>query len=96
MTTKTPVQQLEEQKNRLSQLKERHTRVHVKLEAERQALAEAQAEAQALFGTSELGSLREMYRHRSEENERMVLQFIAALDDVERRLADVERQAQVA
>jgi len=94
MTVKTPVQQLEEQKTRLATLQERHTRVQVKLEAERQALQEAQAEARALFGTSDLEELRNLFRQRQVDNERQVADFIQALDDVERRLGDVERQTQ--
>lgn len=94
MTVKTPVQQLEEQKTRLATLQERHTRVQVKLEAERQALQEAQAEALALFGTSDLEELRNLFRQRQVDNERQVADFIQALDDVERRLGDVERQTQ--
>ena len=92
---KTPVETLEENKRRHASLKERHTRVHVKLEAERQALEDAKANARAQFGTDDLAQLREMFRARQGENEQKVFEFVLALDEVDRKLTDIERQVSV-
>ncbi len=92
---KSPVEIFAEQKRRLGELTERRTRAQVTLEAEQRALAEAQAEAVRLFGTSDLDALRTMYRERTEENDRKVVEFVMALDEVERLLADIERQIAV-
>ncbi len=94
-TKKSPVEIFAEQKRRLAELNERRTRAQVTLEAEQRALAEAQAEAMRLFGTSDLDALRTMFRERTEENDRKVVEFVMALDDVERQLADIERQITV-
>lgn len=95
MIAKTPAQQLEDLKTRLAALQERRTRVQVKLEAEKQALAEAQAEARAMFGTADLEELRALYRQRQQDNDKALQEFASALEDAERRLTDVERQAQI-
>ncbi len=91
-TQKSSVQILEEQKRRLANLQERRTRVQVRLETERNALQTAQQEAVALFGTADLDALRALYRERQSENDRRVMEFVMSLDDIEQRLADIERQ----
>lgn len=92
---KTSVQILDEQKKRLAALQERRTRLQVRLETERKALQEAQEEAQALFGTSDLDALRALYRERQADNDRKVVDFVMALDDIDQRLGDIERQTQM-
>ena len=89
---KTSVELFEESKRRLSALRERHTRAQVRLETERQALAAAKAEAQAQFGTNSLDALRELYKTQNSENDQVVMDLVLFLDDVERKLGDVERQ----
>lgn len=91
-TQKSSVQILEEQKRRLTNLQERRTRVQVRLETERNALQTAQQEAVAMFGTADLDALRALYRERQSENDRRVMEFVMSLDDIEQRLADIERQ----
>lgn len=94
MTTqqKTSVQILDDQKRRLAALQERRTRVQVRVETERRALQETQAEAQAQFGTSDLEALRQLYRDRQSDNDRKVVEFVMALDEIDQRLSDIERQ----
>ncbi len=94
MTTqqKTSVQILDDQKRRLASLQERRTRVQVRIETERRALQETQAEAQAQFGTSDLEALRQLYRDRQSDNDRKVVEFVMALDEIDQRLSDIERQ----
>jgi len=92
---KTSVQILDEQKKRLANLQERRTRLQVRLETERKALQDAQEEAQALFGTSDLDALRALYRERQADNDRKVVDFVMALDEIDQRLADIERQTQL-
>lgn len=92
---KTSVQILDEQKKRLANLQERRTRLQVRLETERKALQDAQEEAQTLFGTSDLDALRALYRERQADNDRKVVDFVMALDEIDQRLADIERQTQL-
>lgn len=89
---KTSVQILEEQKKRITALQERRTRAQVRIETERKALQEAQAEAEALFKTSDLDALRALFREQQSENDRLVLELVMALDDLEQSLSDIERQ----
>lgn len=92
---KTPAAILDEQKTRLSRLAERRTRLQVSQENNQRQLAEAQAEAQKLFGTSDLDQLRELFRQGEATNGQAVVDFMMALDDVETRLHDIERQISV-
>lgn len=89
---KTTVQILDEQKRRVFTLQERRTRAQVKLENDRKALAEAKAEAEKLFKTSELTKLRELYSTVQGENDQKVMEFVMAVDEVEEKLGNIERQ----
>lgn len=89
---KTSIEVLEEQKRRLAALAERRTRAQVRLENERRALEEARAEAQRLFKTDDLEALRALFRTSQDENDRKVVEFVMALDAVDQKLADIERQ----
>lgn len=91
-TQKTSVQILDDQKKRLASLQERRTRIQVRVETERRTLTEAQQEAIALFNTADLDQLRKIYRERQELNDRVVVEFVMSLDDIEQKLGDIERQ----
>lgn len=91
-TQKTSVQILDDQKKRLASLQERRTRIQVRVETERRTLTEAQQEAIALFDTADLDQLRKIYRERQELNDRVVVEFVMSLDDIEQKLGDIERQ----
>jgi hypothetical protein len=91
-TNSSAVQLLDEQKKRVVALQERRTRVQVRIETERTALAAASAEAMALFGTSDLTALRQLYRDQIAENDRAVMEFMLEVDGVEQQIADIERQ----
>lgn len=91
-TTSASVDILNEQKKRLGGLQERRTRAQVRLETERKALEEAKAEAIRLFATDDIDALRKMYRERQDTNDRLVLEFVMTLDNVEQALTDLERQ----
>lgn len=92
---KNSIEILEEQKKRLAALQERRTRAEVRLETERKALEEARAEALRLFGTNDLDALRNLYRERQDDNDRKVVEFMLALDTVEQKLSDIERQVSI-
>jgi polyhydroxyalkanoate synthesis regulator protein len=89
---KTPIQALEEQKKRHQALSERATRLRVEFETATRQLQEAQQEAAKEFGTQNLDELRALYRTREEDNERKVFEFTLALDELEKSLAEAERQ----
>ena len=89
---KTTVEVFAECKQRLTALRERHTRVQVRLEADRQALATAKEQARELFGTDSLEGLRELFKTRSAENDQTVMDLVLYLDDAERKLSDLDRQ----
>ena len=91
-TQKTSVQILDDQKKRLASLQERRTRIQVRVETERRTLTEAQQEAIALFDTADLDQLRKIYRERQELNDRVVVEFVMSLDDIEQKLGDIESQ----
>lgn len=91
----TPVELFAQQKKRHAELSERRTRAQVQLEAERRALAEAREEAKAAFGTEDLDALRALFRERSADNERKVMELMMALDEIENSLTNVERQIAV-
>jgi RNA processing factor Prp31 len=90
--TKTSIEILGEQQKRLAQLSERRTRAQVRLENEKRALEEARAEAKRLFGTDDVEALRKLFRTSQDDNDRKVVEFVMALDDVEQKLGDIERQ----
>lgn len=92
---KNSIEILEEQKKRLAALQERRTRAEVRLETERKALEEARADALRLFGTNDLDALRNLYRERQDDNDRKVVEFMLALDTVEQKLSDIERQVSI-
>lgn len=89
---KTATALFEEQKRRHAALAERRTRAEGHLQAERQALREAQQEALSLFGTDDLGKLRELFAQLTQANDQSVVEFVMALDDLEQGLTSVERQ----
>lgn len=90
--TQSAIEILDEQRKRLGQLAERRTRAQVRLENEKRALEEARAEAKRLFGTDDVEALRKLYRTSQDENDRKVVEFVMALDGVEQKLGDIERQ----
>lgn len=91
-TQKTAVQELEEQKKRLTGLQDRRNRVSVRLDHERKVLHEAKTEAQSLFGTSDIDALRALYKKNQTDNDQVMTEFGFALDMVEQELTDIERQ----
>lgn len=91
-TNTSSVEILEQQKKRLRALEDRRTRAQVRLESERKSLVEAQEEAKKLFGTDNLDELRELYKRRHTENDQKIMDFVLALDDIEKSLSDIERQ----
>jgi hypothetical protein len=95
MAEKNAVALLKEQKERLEKLRERRTRVAGELGARKQQLADACAEAKKEFGTDNLEEMRALYSRREAANDEVVMNFILQLDDVEQKLADIERQSNV-
>jgi hypothetical protein len=93
--TKSSTQILEESAKRLAVLAERRTRAQVRLENEKRALEEARAEAKRLFGTDDVEELRKLFRASQEDNDRKVVEFVLALDDVDQKLGDIERQVEL-
>lgn len=93
--TKSSTQILEESGKRLAALAERRTRAQVRLETEKRALEEARAEAKRLFGTDDVEELRKLFRASQEDNDRKVVEFVLALDDVDQKLGDIERQVEL-
>jgi hypothetical protein len=93
--TKSSTQILEESAKRLAALSERRTRAQVRLENEKRALEEARAEAKRLFGTDDVEELRKLFRASQEDNDRKVVEFVLALDDVDQKLGDIERQVEL-
>lgn len=93
--TKSSTQILEESGKRLSALAERRTRAQVRLENEKRALEEARTEAKRLFGTDDVEELRKLFRVSQEDNDRKVVEFVLALDDVDQKLGDIERQVEL-
>ena len=93
--TKSSAQVLEESARRLAALAERRTRAQVKLENEKRALEEARAEAKRLFGTDDVEELRKLFRASKEDNDRKVVDFVFALDSVDEKLGDIERQVEL-
>lgn len=93
--TKNAVALLKEQKDRLEKLRDRRTRVAGELGAKKQQLADACAEAVREFGTDDLNELRALFARREAANDEVVMGFILQLDEVEARLAEVERQVNV-
>jgi len=92
---KSSTQILEESAKRLAALAERRTRAQVRLENEKRALEEARAEAKRLFGTDDVEELRKLFRASQEDNDRKVVEFVLALDDVDQKLGDIERQVEL-
>jgi hypothetical protein len=76
-------------------LAERRTRAQVRLENEKRALEEARAEAKRLFGTDDVDELRKLFRASQEDNDRKVVEFVLALDSVDEKLGDIERQVEL-
>lgn len=93
--TKSTLQLFEEQRKRYQALQERHTRAQVRLEHERKALEDAKAEARSRFGTDDVDALRQKHKEMQEENDRLLMEFMMTLDDVEKKLQDLERQLAV-
>lgn len=93
--TKNAVALLKEQKDRLEKLRDRRTRVAGELGAKKQQLADACAEAVREFGTDDLNELRSLFARREAANDEVVMGFMLQLDEVEARLAEVERQVNV-
>jgi hypothetical protein len=90
--TKNAVALLKDQKDRLERLRERRTRVAGELGAKKQQLADACEEARKEFGTDNLEALRALYAGNEAANDELVMSFILSLDDVELKLAEIERQ----
>lgn len=93
--TKNAVALLKEQKDRLDKLRDRQARVAGELGAKKQQLADASAEAVREFGTDNLDELRALFARREAANDELVMGFMLQLDEVEARLADIERQVNV-
>lgn len=93
--TKSSTQILEESAKRLAALAERRTRAQVRLENEKRALEEARAEAKRLFGTDDVEELRKLFRASQEDNDRKVVEFVLALNSVDEKLGDIERQVEL-
>lgn len=93
--TKNAVALLKEQKDRLEKLRDRRTRVAGELGAKKQQLADACAEALKEFGTDDLAELRKLFAGREAANDELIMTFVLELDDVDQKLADIERQVNV-
>jgi hypothetical protein len=91
--SQSPASLFESQKQRLSVLSERRTRMEVARENNQKLLAEARAEAEKLFGTSDLEQLRTLFREGEASNVQAVMDFMMSLDSVEEQLASIDRQA---
>jgi flagellar motility protein MotE (MotC chaperone) len=90
--SKSAAQLLEETKTKLAKLNERRTRVHTLLDSDGKRLEEAREEALREYNTSNLEELRKLYAERSAQDNCKVLEFMDAVETIERQLADVERQ----
>ena len=86
-----PIEIFEQQKKRHALLQQRRTRAEALRDAERESLERTRAEARALLGTDDLAKLRQMYEEGRQENERKTTELLFELDEIERKLADIER-----
>ncbi|KWT98341.1 MULTISPECIES: hypothetical protein [unclassified Variovorax] len=91
MTAQTSLEIFEAQKKRHAALQQRRARVEERRDAEAANLERARTEAKQLLGTDDVGKLRELYANGVEENDKKIIATVQALDEIDQRLADIER-----
>ncbi len=84
---------LADQEKRLAALQERRRMAEETAAREEAMLARLTTEAEERFGTADPDELEAIEARALEEFSRQVEAFTAALDDAERRLAEIEREA---
>lgn len=89
--TLSPVEQLNQSKQKLAALAERRTRVQVQLEAARQQLSEARVQAETEYGTADVARLREILAERDKANTAAAEQFQLAVTEFESFLTRIEQ-----
>jgi hypothetical protein len=91
MTAQSSLEIFEAQKKRHTALQQRRTRVEAQRDAEKANLERARTEAKSLLGTDDVAQLRALYATGVEENDQKIIATVQALDEVEQKLADIER-----
>jgi hypothetical protein len=82
---------LDQNKKRVEELTARLTQINVKVEAAKQQYAQLASEAVEQFGSAELPVLRDLLRAKTEENNTLVRQWLAAIDEAQAHVERIER-----
>jgi len=88
--SQTSAQQLEQARARYQTLIEQRARAQAEYNTAKRQLDEARKEAEALFGTGDLGKLRELHASRERANQQAVSGFLKALEECETALNKAE------
>jgi hypothetical protein len=92
--TTTSNQPIEELKKRYEALRDQKIRADTQLKTATDQLEQIKAEARAQYGTDSLAELESKLDEMKRENERKRADYQKHLDEVEVKLADVDRQFQ--
>lgn len=84
---------LERLKPEFDQLKTMRIRTEAEVERHSQEYDAAKAQAREALGTDEEAEIRRLIEAGREENTREVDAFVAAIEDVKRRIAEIEQES---